>query len=107
MDGCMYFPFQKWTGLRFSPKCWSVMQPLLCSLYLPECVGGQVDLIPKQKCTKVREQCRIIDTVIESGLLAGLEWPTFMNCSNTDIYSTPSIAAPHKAGHIFETRSGP
>jgi hypothetical protein len=29
----------QWSGLRFVPKCWEVVQPLLCSVYLPKCVN--------------------------------------------------------------------
>ena len=65
-----------------------MVQPLLCSLYLPEChqeggVGG-VELIQKQLCTVVRTQCSIVDRVsLEMGT-AG--WPGFMNCDNSQVY---------------------
>lgn len=27
----------QWSGLRFAPRCWEVVQPLLCAIYLPKC----------------------------------------------------------------------
>lgn len=29
----------QWRGLQYVPKCWEVVQPLLCSVYLPKCTN--------------------------------------------------------------------
>jgi hypothetical protein len=34
----------RWEGLRSSPRCWAVIQPLLCSYYMPKCQDGLIDL---------------------------------------------------------------
>jgi hypothetical protein len=36
-------------GLKKSPKCWAVIQPLLCAVYMPKCQDGIMDL-PSQVC---------------------------------------------------------
>ncbi|KAK2519345.1 Smo [Columba livia] len=30
-----------WSGLRNAPRCWDVIQPLLCAVYMPKCEDGQ------------------------------------------------------------------
>lgn len=52
---------EAWTALKFVPKCWPVIRPLLCSLYLPECRNDSIRLIQKQLCQVVKNQCRIVN----------------------------------------------
>ncbi|CAG2055207.1 unnamed protein product [Timema podura] len=33
-----------WRGARRIPKCWAVIQPILCALYMPKCENDTVDL---------------------------------------------------------------
>ena len=33
-----------WQSLRSVPKCWAVIQPFLCALYMPRCEGDLVEL---------------------------------------------------------------
>jgi hypothetical protein len=37
----------RWEGLRSSPRCWSVVQPLLCSFYFPKCQDDLIELPPQ------------------------------------------------------------
>lgn len=41
-----------WQSLRSVPKCWAVIQPFLCALYMPRCENGLVEL-PSQEMCKV------------------------------------------------------
>ena len=52
-----------WEGLRYVPKCWAAIRPMLCSLFLPECRNSTVQLVQKQLCNAVKNQCRIVDVV--------------------------------------------
>lgn len=61
-------------ALRYVPKCWENIQPLLCAYYLPECRQdlnntnkhqsnlNLIDLIPKKICLKARDNCKIISS---------------------------------------------
>ena len=33
-----------WQNLKSVPKCWAVIQPFLCALYMPRCDNGMVEL---------------------------------------------------------------
>uniref|UniRef100_A0A3P9I1V0 Protein smoothened n=1 Tax=Oryzias latipes TaxID=8090 RepID=A0A3P9I1V0_ORYLA len=61
-----------WSGLRNAPRCWSVIQPLLCAIYMPKCENGQVELPSQSLCLATRRPCSIVDQ--ERG------WPTFLKC---------------------------
>lgn len=59
-------------GLRNAPRCWSVIQPLLCAIYMPKCENGRVELPSKSLCLATRRPCSIVDR--ERG------WPNFLKC---------------------------
>uniref|UniRef100_A0A8C6MCQ2 Protein smoothened n=2 Tax=Nothobranchius TaxID=28779 RepID=A0A8C6MCQ2_NOTFU len=61
-----------WSGLRNAPRCWSVIQPLLCAVYMPKCENGRVELPSKSLCVATRKPCSIVDQ--ERG------WPSFLKC---------------------------
>lgn len=61
-----------WSGLRNAPRCWSVIQPLLCAVYMPKCENGRVELPSKSLCLATRRPCSIVDR--ERG------WPNFLKC---------------------------
>ena len=60
------------TGLRNAPRCWAVIQPLLCAVYMPKCENGRVELPSKSLCLATRRPCSIVDQ--ERG------WPSFLTC---------------------------
>ncbi|XP_065218384.1 protein smoothened [Planococcus citri] len=55
------------------PKCWAVVQPFLCALFMPKCEDGQVVLPSKEMCDKIQYPCRIL---ITQNL-----WPAEFNCT--------------------------
>uniref|UniRef100_A0A3P8R5C1 Protein smoothened n=1 Tax=Astatotilapia calliptera TaxID=8154 RepID=A0A3P8R5C1_ASTCA len=61
-----------WSGLRNAPRCWSVIQPLLCAVYMPKCENGRVELPSQSLCLTTRSPCSIVDR--ERG------WPSFLKC---------------------------
>ncbi|KAK7895353.1 hypothetical protein WMY93_020678 [Mugilogobius chulae] len=61
-----------WSGLRNAPRCWSVIQPLLCAVYMPKCENGKVELPSQSLCAATRGPCSIVDR--ERG------WPNFLTC---------------------------
>ncbi|KAM6895213.1 protein smoothened [Xenentodon cancila] len=61
-----------WSGLRNAPRCWSVIQPLLCAVYMPKCENGRVELPSQSLCLATRRPCSIVDQ--ERG------WPGFLKC---------------------------
>uniref|UniRef100_A0A8C9SM83 Protein smoothened n=1 Tax=Scleropages formosus TaxID=113540 RepID=A0A8C9SM83_SCLFO len=61
-----------WSGLRNAPRCWAVVQPLLCAVYMPKCDGGKVELPSQSLCQATRGPCAIVDQ--ERG------WPDFLKC---------------------------
>ncbi|KAK9308461.1 hypothetical protein QLX08_001620 [Tetragonisca angustula] len=65
-------------ALRHMPKCWAVVQPLLCSIFMPKCVNNTVDLPSQEMCKMVSGPCRIVfnHTI----------WPSFVKCENTDLF---------------------
>uniref|UniRef100_A0A3Q3JMI7 Protein smoothened n=1 Tax=Monopterus albus TaxID=43700 RepID=A0A3Q3JMI7_MONAL len=66
--------FEKLTmwSLRNAPRCWSVIQPLLCAVYMPKCENGRVELPSQSLCLATRRPCSIVDQ--ERG------WPNFLKC---------------------------
>ncbi|XP_017349767.1 smoothened homolog [Ictalurus punctatus] len=65
-----------WSGLRNAPRCWAVIQPLLCAVYMPKCENGKVELPSQTLCQATRRPCSIVEQ--ERG------WPNFLKCENTD-----------------------
>lgn len=64
--------------LRYIPKCWAVIQPFLCALYMPKCDNGQVDLPSREMCKITLQPCKIIynSTV----------FPEFFNCEDERLF---------------------
>ncbi|XP_046396716.1 protein smoothened isoform X2 [Ischnura elegans] len=63
-------------SLRWVPRCWAVVQPLLCALYFPRCDNSSVHLPSQEMCRLVMGPCRIVR--MHFG-----EWPDFLQCANT------------------------
>ncbi|CAK8689281.1 unnamed protein product [Clavelina lepadiformis] len=67
-----------WSGLRAVPRCWDVIQPLLCSVYFPRCEDGKISLPDRSLCESTRGPCQIVQE--EYG------WPDFLQCDNNDVF---------------------
>ncbi|XP_052085456.1 smoothened homolog [Mytilus californianus] len=65
-----------WEGLKYVPECWSLVQPFLCSVYLPKCEVGKVELPSKELCKKIKSPCKIVE--IYHGA-----WPDFLDCDES------------------------
>ncbi|KAG1953026.1 smoothened [Pimephales promelas] len=65
-----------WSGLRNAPRCWAVIQPLLCAVYMPKCENGKVELPSQHLCQATRKPCSIVER--ERG------WPNFLKCENKE-----------------------
>ncbi|XP_064480541.1 protein smoothened-like [Ornithodoros turicata] len=61
-----------WQGLEQIPRCWAVVQPLLCAYYRPRCQDDQVALPSQEMCRLARGFCKIA--------AVGSEWPPFLRC---------------------------
>ncbi|CAN8027445.1 unnamed protein product [Ixodes persulcatus] len=68
-----------WQGLQQIPRCWAVVQPLLCAVYRPKCADGRVTLPSQEMCRLVRGFCKIA--------ALGSEWPSFLRCQH-DIFAS-------------------
>nr|CAB3266401.1 smoothened protein [Phallusia mammillata] len=68
-----------WSGLRAVPRCWDVIQPLLCSVYYPTCENNKITLPDRSLCLETRSPCRIVE--LEHG------WPEFLECDNNDVFN--------------------
>ena len=66
-----------WGGLRNVPKCWEIVQPFLCAVYLPKCENGRVELPSYDMCSIVQSPCRIVE--VERG------WPDFLRCNTENM----------------------
>ncbi|XP_012263343.2 protein smoothened isoform X2 [Athalia rosae] len=65
-------------GLRHIPKCWAVVQPFLCSLFMPKCINGTVDLPSQEMCKMISGPCRL--------LFNHTIWPSFIKCDNAELF---------------------
>ncbi|XP_041110893.1 smoothened homolog [Polyodon spathula] len=83
-----------WSGLRNAPRCWEVIQPLLCSVYMPKCDNGKVELPSQSLCHKTRGPCAIVER--ERG------WPDFLKCT-TDKFP---VGCPNEVQNIKFNSSG-
>ena len=65
----------QWRLLQRVPECWAVIQPFLCSVYLPKCdaMEQKVELPNKELCERTREPCRVVQQF--NG-----DWPEFLKC---------------------------
>lgn len=64
--------------LRYIPKCWAVIQPFFCALYMPKCEDEQVDLPSREMCRIILQPCQIVynSTV----------FPEFFNCEDERLF---------------------
>ncbi|RUS88904.1 hypothetical protein EGW08_003343, partial [Elysia chlorotica] len=70
-----------WTGLQNVPQCWAIVQPFLCSVYLPKCTESLGVMLPsKQLCERTRKPCQIVHD-INNG------WPDFLKCDHPNFVS--------------------
>ncbi|XP_008551333.1 protein smoothened isoform X2 [Microplitis demolitor] len=65
-------------GLQHIPKCWAVVQPLLCSLFMPKCDNNVVELPSQEMCKKILNPCRIV--------MNHTIWPSFIKCDNKKLF---------------------
>ncbi|KAL1488964.1 hypothetical protein ABEB36_014747 [Hypothenemus hampei] len=65
--------------LKFIPKCWAVIQPFLCALYMPKCDNGEVDLPSREMCKITLEPCKIIYNM-------STVFPEFFDCENERLF---------------------
>lgn len=75
---------QVWTGLQAVPKCWVVLQPLLCAVYTPKCDNNRIELYPRSLCLATREPCRIVSEYYSGS------WPEFLDCDQPQFTSEES-----------------
>ena len=76
-----------WSGLSAVPRCWDVVQPYLCAVYLPRCQNQTLDsgatsinvsvvqLPAKELCDATSSACRIV--------AAYGGWPYYLSCENS------------------------
>ena len=64
--------------LRNVPKCWIVIQPFLCALYMPKCKDAMVYLPSREMCRVTSGPCKIL---YNSSI-----FPEFMNCDKAQLY---------------------
>ncbi|XP_060522091.1 protein smoothened [Cylas formicarius] len=60
--------------LKYLPKCWAVIQPFLCALYMPKCEDGKVDLPSREMCRITLQPCQIVYN--------SSSFPEFFNCED-------------------------
>ncbi|XP_029176482.1 protein smoothened isoform X1 [Nylanderia fulva] len=65
-------------ALKHVPKCWAVVQPFLCSIFMPKCVNNTVELPSQEMCKMVSGPCRM--------LINHTIWPSFAKCDNTKLF---------------------
>ncbi|KAK3890719.1 hypothetical protein Pcinc_005354 [Petrolisthes cinctipes] len=63
---------EMWSSLRNIPRCWAVVQPLLCAVFFPRCENTSVELPSHEMCFITRGPCRLVE--LERG------WPEFLKC---------------------------
>ncbi|KAL0106682.1 hypothetical protein PUN28_015319 [Cardiocondyla obscurior] len=65
-------------ALKHVPKCWAVVQPFLCSIFMPKCINDTVELPSQEMCKMVSGPCRM--------LMNHTMWPNFAKCDNTKLF---------------------
>ncbi|KAK7076484.1 hypothetical protein SK128_007506 [Halocaridina rubra] len=63
---------ESWTALRNIPRCWAVVQPLLCAIFFPRCDGMSLQLPSQEMCIITRGPCRLVENV--------RGWPDYLKC---------------------------
>ncbi|XP_037786917.1 smoothened homolog isoform X1 [Penaeus monodon] len=59
-----------WSRLRNIPRCWAVVQPLLCAVFFPRCDRSSVQLPSQKMCVITRGPCRLVEE----------DWPPYLRC---------------------------
>ncbi|KFM68595.1 Smoothened-like protein, partial [Stegodyphus mimosarum] len=67
-----------WQGLRSVPRCWAVVQPLLCAVYMPKCENGSIFLPSQEMCRITRGPCKSVEVKHS--------WPSFLRCENKKLF---------------------
>ncbi len=70
---------RQWQWLSGVPKCWAVIQPLLCAVYMPECDpdAETVEKVSHRLCRAAQGPCRIVPSS---------DWPRFLRCDNATVF---------------------
>lgn len=103
-----------WSALRNIPRCWAVVQPLLCAVFFPQCNNSSVELPSQEMCVITRVPCRLVER--ERG------WPEFLMCHeeyphkckntlrelkfNTTGQCTPPLVATEEESSWYEEMKG-
>jgi smoothened protein len=66
---------KKWEALSFLPRCWEVLKPLLCRVYMPKCEEGNIRLPCRSLCLLTRAPCEVVEQYDSYG-----GWPDFLKC---------------------------
>ncbi|XP_012942595.1 smoothened homolog [Aplysia californica] len=91
----VYEKLKLWSGLQNVPQCWAVVQPFLCSVYLPRCDDTLgVELPSQELCERTRKPCQIVYE-INNG------WPDFLRCDHPNFVSGCGTATYDKL--VFNT----
>ncbi|KAK5641587.1 hypothetical protein RI129_010134 [Pyrocoelia pectoralis] len=69
---------QVYKYIRYLPKCWAVIQPFLCALYMPRCNNDMVDLPSVEMCRITLRHCKIL---YDNGI-----FPDFMKCEDRQLF---------------------
>ncbi|XP_011634668.1 LOW QUALITY PROTEIN: protein smoothened, partial [Pogonomyrmex barbatus] len=68
----------EFTIAPLTPKCWAVVLPFLCSIFMPKCINDTVELPSQEMCKMVSGPCRM--------LMNHTIWPSFAKCDNTKLF---------------------
>ncbi|XP_059469948.1 protein smoothened [Neocloeon triangulifer] len=70
---------ESWEVLSRIPKCWAVVQPLICAYHLPQCINDNLILPPEEMCLIAQGPCKLLKASPKG-------YPEFLNCSNRNIF---------------------
>lgn len=85
---------EEWEGLKFLPKCWSVLQPLLCQVYKPRCQNSSVKKPCRKQCEATREPCSVVERYNK-------EWPEFLKCEQFPKESNCEVSLNRKTINLY------
>jgi len=68
---------RQYANLKASPRCWEVVQPFLCSVFLPKCEENKINLPPSTLCNLAKDSCQSV---------YNMGWPQYLHCSNDRIF---------------------
>ena len=74
---------KKWEALSFLPRCWEVLKPLLCGVYMPKCEDGIVELPCRSACSLARSHCQVVEEFER--------WPEFLKCEKFPLENCDNI----------------